>query len=320
MDLVSYTIDKIYEYGFAVSKHFDKINFRCPFCGDSKQSRSKARGWYYTKTQSFYCWNCGENANSIKLLAQLEGVDIKEIKKRLILNKTINIKQSKPTRIDKPTVHQHNQEIMLPSNWVDYTTNEAALNVVTARKILDAPFIPKRWQPYYCTYTKRLVLPWLRDNKIVYYQLRKLYKQQEPKYLFPKDTNKELFVINLDANFRYLFLHEGILDSLFCKNSACIGGVNLSDLQKQELDKYILEGYEPIWLLDNQWEDETSRKVTIKLLTMGHKVFIWDKDVKVKDINEYVIKYGENPFVDEDYLCSHIYDNLKGKLKLKFGM
>ena len=38
-----------------------KINFRCPICGDSQKSRSKARGWLLERDNkfSFYCHNCG---------------------------------------------------------------------------------------------------------------------------------------------------------------------------------------------------------------------------------------------------------------------
>ena len=38
-----------------------KINFRCPICGDSQKSRSKARGWLLEKDNAlfYYCHNCG---------------------------------------------------------------------------------------------------------------------------------------------------------------------------------------------------------------------------------------------------------------------
>ena len=38
-------------------------NFRCPFCGDSQKSKTKARGYLYQKkTDLFYrCHNCGQS-------------------------------------------------------------------------------------------------------------------------------------------------------------------------------------------------------------------------------------------------------------------
>ena len=35
----------------------DKINFRCPLCGDSKKSATKKRGWYYMQNSSMFCFN-----------------------------------------------------------------------------------------------------------------------------------------------------------------------------------------------------------------------------------------------------------------------
>ena len=37
------------------------FNFRCPYCGDSRVSKYKARGWLYEKKGEFmfHCFNCG---------------------------------------------------------------------------------------------------------------------------------------------------------------------------------------------------------------------------------------------------------------------
>ena len=37
-------------------------NFRCPLCGDSNESKTKARGWIFSKNNSqelfYFCFNC----------------------------------------------------------------------------------------------------------------------------------------------------------------------------------------------------------------------------------------------------------------------
>src|SRR5210317_1165112 len=53
-----------------------KINFRCPICGDSKKSKSKARGWLLEKDNSlfYYCHNCGAShsfSNFLKVVDPL---------------------------------------------------------------------------------------------------------------------------------------------------------------------------------------------------------------------------------------------------------
>ena len=51
------------------------FNFRCPHCGDSKKSKSKARAYFYrVKNDMFFkCHNCGNGqnlANFIKFIDQ----------------------------------------------------------------------------------------------------------------------------------------------------------------------------------------------------------------------------------------------------------
>ena len=45
-------------------------NFRCPVCGDSKKSKTKARAYLYkVKTDMFFkCHNCGSGLNLVNLI------------------------------------------------------------------------------------------------------------------------------------------------------------------------------------------------------------------------------------------------------------
>ena len=49
-------------------------NFRCPFCGDSQKSKTKARGYLYQKkTDLFYrCHNCGQSNTFSNFLKKLD--------------------------------------------------------------------------------------------------------------------------------------------------------------------------------------------------------------------------------------------------------
>ena len=50
-------------------------NFRCPYCGDSKKNRNKARGFVYrTKADLFYkCHNCSVGASFSNLLKYVDA-------------------------------------------------------------------------------------------------------------------------------------------------------------------------------------------------------------------------------------------------------
>ena len=46
------------------------FNFRCPHCGDSKKSKTKARAYLYVKKNDFFfkCHNCGMGQNLLNFL------------------------------------------------------------------------------------------------------------------------------------------------------------------------------------------------------------------------------------------------------------
>ena len=60
-------------------------NFRCPFCGDSQKSKTKARGYLYQKkTDLFYrCHNCGQSNTFSNFLKKLDG----ELHKQYVLER-----------------------------------------------------------------------------------------------------------------------------------------------------------------------------------------------------------------------------------------
>ena len=50
-------------------------NFRCPYCGDSQKSRTKARGFVYRKKNDLFykCHNCGVGTTLGKLIEYLDS-------------------------------------------------------------------------------------------------------------------------------------------------------------------------------------------------------------------------------------------------------
>ena len=56
------------------------FNFRCPYCGDSQKSHSKARGYFYRKKNDFFyrCHNCGKGTTFGKVLEYIDTLIYKE--------------------------------------------------------------------------------------------------------------------------------------------------------------------------------------------------------------------------------------------------
>ena len=55
-------------------------NFRCPYCGDSQKSRTKARGFIYRKKNDLFykCHNCGVGTTLGKLIEHLDSKTYKD--------------------------------------------------------------------------------------------------------------------------------------------------------------------------------------------------------------------------------------------------
>ena len=61
-------------------KQTDLYNFRCPYCGDSKRNKLKARGYVYRKSNDYFfiCHNCGKSTTFAKFLEQIDGTTYKQ--------------------------------------------------------------------------------------------------------------------------------------------------------------------------------------------------------------------------------------------------
>lgn len=338
IDLYEYAVDKALEHisGTPIS-HSNKLQFRCVFCGDSKKTRSKMRGWLIRDKDSFHyhCYNCGRHFGAYEFLMELEGKTYKEVRSDLfsiykeigftdaiknILNGDAlsTIPQKNYEEISKPKKETFN----LRSTWEDIENHPKAQKVITDRFIYDAPNLPQKFKLFYDVKFKKIVIPWYRENKLRYYQYRILGKTSGSKYIFPKDTEKDIFGLdNIDMDFPYIFFTEGVFDSVWIKNGICVGGIMITEHQKEIL-RMLLETHELIYLPDNPHIDKTAKKEIFKLMkhNKNQKVFQWDKTNKFKDINgEMEATKDFNKYMDEKFLIDSIILPSKYAIMLKFS-
>jgi transcription elongation factor Elf1 len=61
-------------------KKTDLYNFRCPYCGDSKKNKLKARGYVYRKSNDYFfvCHNCSKSTTFAKFLEHVDGTTYKQ--------------------------------------------------------------------------------------------------------------------------------------------------------------------------------------------------------------------------------------------------
>lgn len=325
-----YVQSKIEETVPEIRKTGGKWNFRCPVCGDSRRRVNVKRGYYYPDTNSYHCFHengCG--ASGLWIVAKFTSVPYDQVKKDFIAfqRKMGSDKFGlKSTRMPVKTVDRVQDRpvegIPIPDCWMPVNERETpdAYRYLARRRIFEAPFLPKGYEFYFNADTRRLVLPWRMDGEMIYYQQRALYKGQEPKYLFPRTEKavKTIFGLDsIDICFPYIFLLEGVLDCIYVKNGVAIGGLDYTEYQGT-----LLEGYpmcEPVYMLDNQRTDPSSKRKLESLVERDHKIkiFVWPKDILAKDVNEHVCRTGANPFSDGEFMKKRVFSGLKGLLEVR---
>lgn len=294
-ELIEWTKQKINENTGAIDVGYDSWKIRCPFCGDSSKKTSKKRGNYYLKDGMYKCFNggCEVYCDSFKLVAELEGSSIAKVKADFFRYEHGGGGDFEyiETFDDKPAPKKKPEAIVIPENWVEI--EEGSKKYIDERMIGKAPNISKNWRMFYNKISKRLVIPWIENGKMVYYQERALYADQNPKYLFPRNTtDRPLFGIdNIDESYPWIFYLEGAIDSIWVKNGVAAGSISLSKSQLDTLSNFV--GSNVVYFPDNPWVDKASLE-NIRKLSMRQpnlKVWMWPRNVTEKDVNEVVCRF-----------------------------
>jgi hypothetical protein len=340
INLYDYAVEKVYEFvAGPKDKKANELNFRCFYCGDSKKSKFKKRGHIYRGPDndvSFFCWNCRSTSRGYQFLADLMGVPVKEVIKEVLqeykdmsgkslMEHVLKADSPKPVSAKIETPSNDDVVVNLRSTWVDLKRNDDAMEVVISRMIHKAPFLPDNFNLFYDTESRRIVIPWYRNKKLVYYQMRKVYGNSDKKYLFPMKSeipNKDVYGLDqLDDDCPYIFYTEGVFDAVFVKNCIAVGGLVFTSYQEKLLEPYLFNK-RIVLFPDNPWLDDASKCNIIQLAddSPNHLVYMWPKDCKYKDVNEMVVDTEDpNVFADLNTFQGRIFPAAKCKMMLKFG-
>lgn len=297
----------------------DRWNGRCPFCGDSKKSVTKRRGWTYGDG-SYFCFNCGAHMSGIKLLEALSGPDFPALKQEyvhLFLKSGLDSSLSSVFSMhnnDEPNVL--NIKATLDPSWKKPLTDRAK-EYLKSRKVLDAPFLKEKLFSTYKDDKKEeyILIPWKVNGVDAYWQVNDFLGLHGMKYMFPKNKRKLLYGLdNVDPTYKKIFVFEGVYDSLFVKNGICSGTKAITDFQ-MKLIKSRWPQHEICISFDNDAAGFSSMMKVIEQ-DRSSKFFVWyNASTKEKDINEAVIAADDvNMFVDPIKLDSMVFDKLQMKL------
>lgn len=320
-EYIQFLNDKILEFlPHNYVKTGNKINMRCPICGDSKKSSTKKRGWYYLQNASYYCFNCSTGMSGIKFLEFISGNNYEQIKKeyfKLCFKHGINTGLSANYTIPDKEPSVFSLEQIVKPEWKK-PLSEKAIEYLKKRKVLDAPFYK---DPLYSCYTKNndefIMIPWKLNGIDAYYQLNDFQKLHNLKYIFPKNRKKLIAGLdNIDISWPFIIVTEGYFDSLFVKNGICTGTKSITEYQL----KLIKERYPKHQIVISFDNDKAGLDSMVKLLKSDNdfKFFKWfNSNTKEKDINDYVLsKNNVNIFCNTTVLEKLIVNKLLMKMFL----
>ena len=272
------------------------FNFRCPHCGDSQKSKTKARAYLYrVKNDMFFkCHNCGQGqnlSNFIKfldpkkygeyLLERYKGsapstpqpkFDFKptKFKETNLLDNCTKISNLK----DDHPVKDYIKKRLIPTQYYEiiYLVNKFHN---FANKVKPGIFKEKYEHP-------RLIIPFFDVTGELFAFQGRAFGKEQPKYITIKLDETKQKVYGLErVNFqKHIYIVEGPLDSLFLDNCLAAGGADLTLRMPNDQVTYIF---------DNEPRNQEIVKRMYAVIEKDYNVVIWPNHIQLKDVNEMIV-------------------------------
>ena len=306
-------------------------NSECPYCHEGKSAGKKRRFFYIPAEERLYCHNCNVSKKGFDFVKDQTGLSFSEV---LALSETQAQTQTLEDVIKSTAVYKKANPLSLPEDSINlfdpnqvsfFKGNEVvktALEFIKKRRLDTAVNKPRSLWLSLTDYThkNRLVIPFYspeKNMKVDFYQSRALFPVDEnvAKYLSKANADKGIFNIDkIEPDIDYIFLQEGPIDAMFLRNSVALAGIKPTEEQLERLRK-LFPFHTIIYVLDNQWTDKTSWKVTKELLEAGERVFIWPKElIAFKDINELCISQGRDE-IRPEVIIKYSYKGIDGLIQ-----
>ena len=311
-----------------------RANCRCPICGDSQKSKSKARGWILEKDNSaiYYCHNCGASLSLRNFLKQVDSnlyneyiVDI-ALEKGYKTREVAKIKPLDTLTQSRPKFTKKGSPLLKIKKVSSLNYSHPVKNYVDKRRIPAS----KQYKLYYAPrfeewtnslipgklpekYVKpRLVLPFIdRKGNVFGYQGR-AFDAESIRYItiMLDDTMPKVFGLDaVDFNKKY-YVVEGPIDSLFLDNAVAMAGADANASGLENLDN-------AIFVFDNEPRNAQIVERMERVLDKGYKVCIWPTNLVDKDINDMIL--SDTKAVDIQMIIDmNSYSGLEGKLQMSY--
>lgn len=279
-------------------------NFRCPYCGDSKKSRTKARGFIFRKKNDMFykCHNCGVGATLGNLIKE---VDSKTHKDYILERYKKGVKTNNPEpefKFNEPVFRKKGILKNLQS-IASLPEEHPARVILSKRKLPDSSLADLFLCPAFFDFTNKLVpnkfpsldndhprllIPFRNEQGEIYAYQGRAFGSEQPKYITIKlDDEDKIFGLDRVDNKKPILVVEGPLDSLFLDNCIAVAGADFS--KPLSIGGRLMQNGDLTVIFDNEPRSKEICKAIMKNIKQGRRVCLWPSTNKNKDINDMII-------------------------------
>ena len=329
-------------------KNTDLYNFRCPYCGDSKKNKLKARGYVYRKSNDYFfiCHNCGKSTTFAKFLEHVDGGTYRQyILERYANGETGHSNYTKPTFENLKGNAYSRLQSTLDNSRRDSTQSESVERTWRTFAHYSIANLPE--EHYARDYIKKRKIPEKFWEEILFVpKFRDFLNEEFPEHSkdeVPNDdrivllyTNEKGEITNVagralsESKVRYctikvsdekkvfglhrlrkedrVYVVEGQFDSYFISNCLASGDSNLGGVAA------IFPELDVVLIYDIQPRNRDLVKQIEKSIDRGYKICLLPDTLPGKDINEIIL----NGVKVEDLMSlvtKYTYQGLTAKLE-----
>jgi len=294
------------------------FNFRCPYCGDSQKSRSKARGYFYRKKNDFFfrCHNCAKGTTFGKVLEYVDAETYKQYVMERWRGDAPNTKEPE-FNFTAPKFKKKDPKLesLTPINKLN--TDHPARQFVESRQIPEEFYSDLYLCSKFFEWAKigtlvprrqdhpRLVIPFRDETGEVFAAQGRAFGKETPKYLTVKFQDKpKIFGLDRADLSRKIHVVEGPIDSLFVDNCLAMAGADFGSLPE---DATII--------LDNEPRSKEIIRRMENLIKNNYELVIWPDSIPHKDINDMILAGMTSEDVQE-LIKQNTYNGLQATARL----
>ena len=284
-------------------------NCRCPICGDSQKSKSKARGYFYKKQNDMFykCHNCGYGSSVGNLIKEINPTLYKQYRMERWKSGEVGYSNyKKPTDeelypYDAPVFSTFNSEYAVPIKTLSDSHEgkkyllDRMLPDISAFYWCDdfSEYVNDVLPDKYPTLVEstsgegRILIPFYnRKKEITHVQGRSISPERHNiRYVtlgFFEEQPKVFGLDKVNLNKR-IYVVEGPFDSLFLDNCIAMGGGDCHLLSS------VVPKEKVVIVMDNEPRNRDTIRRMQKYIDLDYTITFFPETLKEKDINDMIL-------------------------------